>query len=289
MADFWTAYETSRSGKRSGTIDRKFRGERICCILNSQESAFAPYYDTGIGATGWWPGASGALGAQLHDYILEPFEGRPGCKKLTLLYQELEPHQALQPGRAVLRVKLASHAAKMKTEPGAGGAIIEGPDPNNPLAEWKIVKGSNVQLQPGCELVVDTVVESLNLAGLWSRLGKSNDAQLPNFGGATKNSMKLTGMTHTGLVQQQGWRHISYHFDYCGEKGGWPLADPLTVTRFLKRPVSVRAVNTAGAEIVDAWHTIIGLIPDPAAANLPRDLSLGECSFSDLNGMLEWY
>jgi len=51
MSDFWTPYETSRSGRRRGT-EQRFYGERVCSILNADADLLAGNYDPALGASG---------------------------------------------------------------------------------------------------------------------------------------------------------------------------------------------------------------------------------------------
>jgi hypothetical protein len=287
MSDFWTQYETSRTGEQTGE-QKKFYGERECCIFRAQVDSLAPQYDPALGATGFWPGATGVLGAQLFRYRLNPWEERgKDCKKLVLCYHELTPHQALRPGRAVLMIDLSSHAHKVLREPAGQKRIVAGPDPADPSAKWVVVSGTNVILDPQCHIVIRTVVTDLNLSGLWMKIGQTNDAVLPNFGNAPANSLMFMGMTHHGLVLSNGWRYLDYHFGYNRgiEDQGW--VGTCQVQKQKKFAVMVQDKDENKVLVPGSFHRVMGreMLGIPES----RDVTKGQASFSDLNGQLAWY
>ena len=284
MADFWTEYETSRSGRKRGTAKR-FYGERVCSLLNAQADELASNYDPALGATGTWPGASGTFAAQLREYRLEP--DTAGRKKLTLIYREPTPEEALTPGRAVLYVSLAGSAQKLLREwaglPGALNRVIEGPVDDKPLQKWVVVEGGNTTLVPGAVLRVRTVAQSAALPVMWGLIGKYNESELPNFMHAPARVLRFLGCKLGGtLIDRQYWM-LDYLFDY--DPNGWDKK--CKSQKFKKVVVNLAAVDADNAALVGGPRNIIGWVEEGVPED--RDVSRGPGNFSYLNGMLGWY
>jgi len=284
MADFWTQYESSRSGRKRGTAKR-FYGERVCSILNADVDNLASNYDPALGATGTWPGASGTFAAQLREYRLEP--DTAGRKKLTLIYREPTPEEALTPGRAVLYVSLAGSAQKLLREwaglPGALNRVIEGPVDDKPLQKWVVVEGGNTTLVPGAVLRVRTVAQSAALPVMWGLIGKYNESELPNFMHAPARVLRFLGCKLGGtLIDRQYWM-LDYLFDY--DPNGWDKK--CKSQKFKKVVVNLAAVDADNAALVGGPRNIIGWVEEGVPED--RDVSRGPGNFSYLNGMLGWY
>ena len=284
MTDCWTQYESSRSGRKRGTAKR-FYGERVCSILNADVDNLASNYDPALGATGTWPGASGTFAAQLREYRLEP--DTAGRKKLTLIYREPTPEEALTPGRAVLSVNLAGSAQKLLREwaglPGAAARVIEGPVDDKPLQKWVVVEGGNTRLFPGAVLRVRTVAESAALPVMWGLIGRYNESELPNFMHAPAKTLRFLGCRLGGTLIDRRYWILDYVFDYNPD--GW---DQMCKSQKLKKVVvNVGAVDADNAALVGGRRDIIGWVKEGEEEN--RNVSRGPANFSFLNGMLGWY
>ncbi|HUU82143.1 MAG TPA: hypothetical protein VM243_01445, partial [Phycisphaerae bacterium] len=245
----------------------------------------ASNYDPALGATGTWPGASGTFAAQLREYRLEP--DTAGRKKLTLIYREPTPEEALTPGRAVLYVSLAGSAQKLLREwaglPGALNRVIEGPVDDKPLQKWVVVEGGNTTLVPGAVLRVRTVAQSAALPVMWGLIGKYNESELPNFMHAPARVLRFLGCKLGGtLIDRQYWM-LDYLFDY--DPNGWDKK--CKSQKFKKVVVNLAAVDADNAALVGGPRNIIGWVEEGAPED--RDVSRGPGNFSYLNGMLGWY
>lgn len=282
--NFWSQYEVSRSGERTGTL-RTFEGVQICAILSTQVDALAPQYDPALGAMHYWPGAGGALGAQLTKYHLRPYPGRAACHELILTYRELQPEAALTPGRAVLYVEVGGEAYKAKTVKGADGSeiLVDGPIEGEPTKRWKIVSGHNIQFSPMCKLKVVTCAEPNNVNLMLDMFGKTNSAPLSNIGNAPAYTVKFMGAVESGfLINNRYWK-IEYHFVY--KKGGW--YNTMEVQKMSKAPIRVPLVGTDGVVIAGQFRDIIGWLPE--GNKIPCTVVTEAADFSDLNGRLGWY
>jgi len=283
--NFWSTYEVSRSGERTGTL-RTFEGVQICAILSSQVDALAPQYDPALGANHYWPGAGGALGAQLKKYHLRVYPGRPNCHELVLYYQELQPEGGLRPDRAVLYVNTASVAYKAKVAEDYGGNVqaLEGPVEDKPGQFWKVVVGSRVKFQSLCKVRIITCAEPNNVNLMLDMLGKTNNSVLSNVGNAAAGTLRFDGAVESGfLINNRYWR-IEYHFTY--DRDGFD--QDMEVAAMKKVPVIVPAVGEDGlAFAVGKNGTILGLVED--GARVPCVLYTETADFSELNGRLGWY
>ena len=286
MTDFWTQYESSRSGRKRGTAKR-FYGERVCSILNADVDNLASNYDPALGASGTWPGASGTFAAELNEFRLEP--DTAGRKKLTLIYREPTPEEALTPGRAILYARRAGGTQRLRREwaglPGALNRVIEGPVDDKPLQKWVVAEGGNTTLVPGSELRVRTVAESAALPVMWGLIGKYNESELPNFMHAPARVLRFAGVEITGMLIGRRYWMLDYLFDY--DPNGW---DKKCKSQKFKRVVvqTAATVDEDGAVVVNGVaHGAMGWVKEGVPED--RDVSRGPGNFSYLNGMLAWY
>ena len=284
MADFWTPYETSRSGRRRGTENR-FYGERVCSLLDADADNLASEYDPALGASGIWPGASGTFAAELKEFRLEP--DTAGRKALTLIYREPTPEEALKPGRAILYARRAGGTERLKREraglPGAAARVIEGPVDDKPLQKWVIVEGGNATLVPGTELRVRTVAENAALPTMWNLYGKYNESELPNFMHAPAKVLRFAGGELTGTLIGRRYWALDYLFDY--NPNGWDAK--CWVQKFKKVVVNMGAVDADNGALVGGRRDVVGWVKEGDAET--RNISHGSGDFSFLNSMLAWY
>jgi hypothetical protein len=292
VADFWTPYEMRPSGNRVGTL-QQFQGSRTCIILDSEIGSLSPYYNVALGADHPFPGATGSLAAHLVGYRLGPMAERPLCSRLTLLYADRTPIQALEPGRAILEVKVSGHTVKRQYDDN--GDVIEGPDAETADADakWVLVEGSNIVLEPGATVRITTAAATTNVPLLWSKIGKINSNTFSNVGNAPAGTMKFLGATVSGQLINRKYWGLSYDFEYRPLRADNTTAfgGGLRSLKYTKRAVTtnVKIKDSTGNWVNDGTKTTQMTIWEPAAnGSEPRTLNPGSADFSDLNGMLGW-
>ena len=292
VEDFWTPYETRSSGSRIGTLER-FQGERTCIILDSEVGTLAPQYNVALGASHVFPGATGVLAARLYGYRLEPMAERPLCSRLTMLYTDPTVIQALEPGRAVLMVRVEGKESKIDYL--ADGTPIDGPDLTTGFSKWELVSGDNVVLKPQARVVIRTAATDANIPEIWYKIGHTNSNTFTYIGNAPPGTMQFQGASVSGQLINRKYWGIDYEFKYrpLDADGKSQFGGTVQSRKFTKQTISrprqkvdpndaKKTVNDGSKEdIVTIWH--------PEATSESRTLPMQSSDFSSLNGQLGWY
>jgi len=228
MADALSPYEVASTGQEYGE-DRRFVGIRVCRLLASQIPALRQHFDPAMGAAGYWPGAGGLFGARVWKYRLVKYDAARW--DLLVWYRQPTPAQLVSPDRAMLTVKVAGRATRLKRETGTANRIIEGPveaadGSITPNRFWALYKGDNIAyLGDTAELTLVTAFESPKIDLYLDYMDCINNAPLPNFGNAPAESVKFIGTSFGGqLIQQQYWggrMHFLYKAPGEDDKSGW--------------------------------------------------------------------
>lgn len=288
-ADFWTPYETRTSGGRVGTL-QNFEGERTCIILDSQVATLASHYNVALGADHVFPGASGMFAAHLTKYRLVPMSERPLCTRLTLVYTEPTVTHMLQPGRAILQVRVSSNAVKQNYDDN--GAAIEGPDPTVATWKWVLVSGSNLVLKTEAVVRIKTAGTSPNIPTLWSKIGKLNSNTFTNIGNAPSGTMRLTGGDVSGvLINRQYWEEI-YELEYrpLNDDGTSAFGGQMQSLGFTKKIMTMPVQKDDGARklVNDGAKTSQTSVWVPDAATESRIIAPQYTDMSEFDGWLAW-
>jgi len=300
VEDFWTPYETRSSGSRIGTLER-FQGERTCIILDSEVGTLAPQYNVALGASHVFPGATGVLAARLYGYRLEPMAERPLCSRLTMLYTDPTVIQALEPNRAILKIRVEGKETRLNAISGGSGAksiMIDGPDPEKGLVKWVYVRGDNVQLQPQARVIIQTAATNTNIPEIWNKIGAVNTNTFTHVGNAAPGTMQFLGATVSGaLINRQYWG-IDYEFKYrplkLTDDGDYRSAffGKVKTQKFTKQTISKQRQkadpNDANKTVPDGSKEDIVTYWQPDSGETTVQMPSLSADFSGLDGQLGW-
>ena len=289
--DAFSPYETDRSGDESGT-DSKFVGIRKCVLLATQIEGLRSLFDPAFGNEQFWPGTTGLKAPVLKKYALH----KKDVKRWELTLHYFEP-DVKKPGVAELYAKVSGKIAKVMRERwrADGGAmrVIEGPceprmvngvDVDAGKVWLPLNKGANIELEPQIEIEIRTAAASMQIPDESARIGKVNDADLPNVCNAKKGTLRFDGTSFNGKMVNREYWHIVYHFTW--NPLGW---SQILVRRFKPKIVRRAVMDEETGEDVGEGRTVI-MVPDDADGDdlELRDLGTGEADFSDINGWLAW-
>lgn len=288
VTDFWSRYETRSSGSRIGTLQR-FQGERTAIILDSQVGPLAPHYNVALGADHIFPGATGALAAHLYGYRLAPMAERPLCSRVTLLYTEPTIIQALEPGRALLMVKVSGRKKALSHEPSGSKRVIDGPDDDLGNIKWKLVSGDNIVLEPEAHVIIRTASTDANVPNVFRMIGKVNSNRFSHIGNAPAGTMQFWGVSISGaLINRKYWGH-DYEFEYRPLKDGkTAFGGGIKSQKFKKFPMTVSVMTDDDPPVADGTKEATVVNWWPQGEPQSRTVAPGSENFSDLDGKLGW-
>lgn len=286
VSDFWTPYELTGSGGRVGS-DQRFYGERTCCILNSEVGSLAGQYNPALGAYHVFPGSTGILPAGLKRYRLRPMAERPQCSLLTMYYEEPTPIEALEPGRAVLQVRVSSSEKKKKYDDEL--KPIEAYDDTDAGYKWVLVSGDNVVLEPGCIVRIQTVSSIADKAPkAMSLIGRLNFNTFTNIGNAPPGTMQFRGEVMTGeLIGRKYWSK-AFEFEYrpLNADGTPAFNGSLTVKKYKRQAKTIPVLNENNEQDGSKTSRVTVWAPQDGTEN--RNIAPQWANFAELDGWLSW-
>ncbi len=218
----------------------------------------------------------------------------PGVTKLIAYYKTTR-----EPGKAKLRIRLASRPEKAKKD--IAGATIRGPitDVGPPGLNYaRVVEGDGVIYPASALIILQTAYErtqfsARDIAETMALVGMVNKERLRNFGDFPPETLLLLGAPSTHVWDEDELWYVDYTFAY--DPKGWNKRTKYQQFVKLPQPVPVLTADgqLAGSErtVLVEWPAIVRRAGDAwkLVKTTPQTAELYEAaSFRKLDAMLEW-